>query len=184
MTKEQLLLTKEELTQKYMLDRDGSGLRVYQRGQYTLDYDNVKDMFYLTDPNGVVRVVDFEYARDFVMSIFEDKSEDLKDLLVAKVDRLEEVKRLLEDITKDLNEEKKVLEKELKDALKEMFVGEPVSVRGTEVTYFLHERTTTTLDKVALEKEFGDLSPYSKKTTTFVLNNQTNRHLDSGFKGK
>lgn len=185
MNKEQaLLVTKEELIKEYMLDRNGEGLKVFQRGQYVLDYDNVKDLFYLTASSGKVEVVEFERARDFVLGFYigRDKEKALENyyaiLIIDKINRLEKINIELKEVTHKLEEEKKQLESEIKKELQKDFNGETVYARGENISYYLYERTTNTIDKKKLEQDGVDVSKYTKTTKSIVLSNQPNSKIE------
>lgn len=99
---------------------------------------------------------------------------ELKD----KVDRLEQIKLEIERVVASLEEEKKQLESEIKKELLNNFNGETVYAKGTNITYYLYERTTNTIDRKALEKDGIDVSKYTKTTKSIVLSNQSNSKIE------
>lgn len=100
---------------------------------------------------------------------------ELKD----KVNRLEEIKLEIEKAVASLEEEKKQLESEIKKELQNDFNGETVYAKGTNISYYLYERTTNTIDKKALEKDGIDVSKYTKTTKSIVLSNQANSKIEA-----
>lgn len=99
--------------------------------------------------------------------------------MLNKVNRLEEIKLEIERLVAPLEEEKKRLEEELKKELQTQFNGETVYAKGDNISYYLYERVTSTLDKKALEKDGIDLEKYSKVTKSLVLSNSSNAKINA-----
>lgn len=98
--------------------------------------------------------------------------------MISKVDRLEQIKVEIEILTASLEAEKKQLESEIKQELQTQFNGETVYANGSNISYYLYERTTNTIDKKLLEKDSIDVSKYTKTTKSLVLSSQSNSKID------